>query len=64
MTTVVIYFRNNTEPVSFRVNGSVSQISNEIIRLMRANEFFPYQTENGAIILQSNQLAGIYFEKD
>ncbi len=64
MTTVVIYFKNNTDPISFRVNGSVSQVSNEIIRLIRANEFFPYQTESGAVILQSSQLAGIYFEKD
>lgn len=64
MTTVVIYFKNNTDPISFNVNGSVSQVSNEFLRLIRANEFFPYQTDGGAIILQSSELAGIYFEKD
>jgi len=64
MTTVLIYFKNNTDPISFQANGSVSQVSNEIIRLMRANEFFPYQTENGTVILQSSELAGLYFEKD
>lgn len=64
MTTVEIYFNNNTDPISFRAPGSVSQVSNEILRLIRANEFFPYQTENGAVVLQSSQLAGIYFEKD
>ena len=64
MTTVLIYFKNNTDPISFQARGTVSQVSNEILRLVKVNEFFPYQTENGVIILQSSQLAGIYFEKD
>ena len=64
MITVVIYFKNNTDPISFNVPGGVSQVSNEILRLIRANEFFPYQTENGAVILQASELAGIYFEKN
>lgn len=64
MTTVFIYFKHKEEPVSFNARGTVSQVSNEILRLMRTNQFFPVQTENGAIILQSEEVAGLYFEKD
>lgn len=64
MTRVVIYFSNNNGPISFDMKDSVSKARNDFLRLMRANEFFSLNTENGAIILQSSTIAGSYFEKD
>lgn len=64
MTRVVVYFKNATIPISFRMHVGISQVKNDLLRLMRANEYFSVVTENGAIILQSEAIAGIYAEKD
>lgn len=64
MSRVLIYFKEKQDPVSFLMNGNVSQTSNLLLRSIKANKFFSVQTENGVVILQSSEIAGLYIEKD